>query len=350
LHHYNELTLAPEANKARFLGLWDQIATHYKNQPQNVIFELLNEPEGKIEPFWNEYAASALAVVRKTNPKRTVIIGPTGWNSADKLAELKLPNDSNLIVTFHNYTPFEFTHQGAEWASPVPATGVTWPAKVNVSLRPPWQNWSWDSLVTPGGGGIEVTYNKGWAGLYLHSDSPANGYSSLRVKTDRGIKLAVSCLNNTDGAKGKNFPIETQSGVELSVPLSSCGDGGAFKDLMIQNGSAEAQAKITFQTLELVGDNRVSGFLTDAQGQIRDYLETAVRWGKVNNRPLFMGEFGSYSKGDMASRVRWTKFTREEAEKRGIGWAYWEFNGGFGAWDPKAKVWRDDLRQALTGK
>jgi endoglucanase len=350
LHHFNELTLSPESNKARFLGLWDQIATHYQKQPQNVIFELLNEPNDKLEPFWNEYAAAALAVVRKTNPKRTVIIGPTGWNTAEKLAELKVPNDPNLIVTFHNYTPFEFTHQGAEWASPVPAIGVTWPAKANVSLRPPWQNWSWDSLVTPISGGIEVTYNKAWAGLYLHSDTPANGFSSLRVKTDRAIKLHVSCFNNVENAKGKTFPIETRSGVELSVPLSSCGDGAAFKDLMIQNGLPDPQAKVTFQTLELVGDKRVSGFLTDAQGQIRDYLETAVRWGKSNNRPLFMGEFGSYNKGDIASRVRWTEFTRKESEKRGISWAYWEFNGGFGAWDPKAKVWRDDLRKSLVGK
>jgi endoglucanase len=350
LHHYNGLTLSPEANKARFLGLWNHIATHYKNQPQNVIFELLNEPEGKLEPFWNEYAAAALAEVRKTNPNRTVIIGPTGWNSADKLVDLKLPNDSNLIVTFHNYTPFEFTHQGADWVNPVPPTGTVWPPKQNVTLRPPWQNWSWDSVVTPTNAGLEVTYNKAWAGLYLHSDAPVSGYSSVRFKTDRAIRLLVSCFNNVDGAKARNFAIETQAAVEASVTLSSCGDGKAFKDLMLQNGSLDAQAKLTFQTLELVGTNISSGFLTDAQGQIRDYLETAAKWAKANNRPLFMGEFGSFDKGDMASRVRWTKFTREESERLGIRWAYWEFNGGFGAWDPKTKVWRDELRKALLGR
>jgi endoglucanase len=350
LHHYDELTLSPEANRARFLGLWDQIAKHYQKQPQNVIFELLNEPNDKLEPFWNEYAAAALAVVRKSNPNRTVIIGPNGWNSADKLTDLKVPNDPNLIVTFHNYTPFEFTHQGADWVSPVPKVGTSWPPATNASLRPPWQNWSWDSQVTPVSGGIEVTYNKAWAGLYLHSDTPASGYSSLRVKTNRSIKLHVSCFNNANNAKGKTFPVETRAGVELSVPLSSCGDGAAFKDLMIQNGLPDPQAKVTFQTLELVGDKRVSGFLTDAQGQIRDYLETAVRWGKANNRPLFMGEFGSLDKGEMASRARWTEFTRKEAEKRGISWAYWEFDGGFGIWDAKAKVWRAELRTALTGK
>jgi endoglucanase len=350
LHHFNELTLSPEANKARFLGLWDQIAKHYQKQPQNVIFELLNEPNDKLEPFWNEYAAAALAVVRKSNPNRTVIIGPNGWNSADRLADFKVPNDPNLIVTFHNYTPFEFTHQGADWVSPIPKVGTTWPSATNASLRPPWQNWSWDSQVTPTAAGIEIEYKKAWAGAYFHSDTAASGYSSLRLKTNRAIKLTVSCLNNSNGAKPKSFPIETQAGIVLEVPLTSCGDGKAFKDLMIQSNLPDAQPRFTLQTLELVGPKGSDGFISDAQGEIRAYLETASKWGKANNRPLFMGEFGSLDKGDMASRARWTAFTRSEAEKRGISWGYWEFDGGFGIWDANAKVWRPDLRKALTGK
>jgi endoglucanase len=350
LHHYNELTLSPEANKARFLGLWDQIAKHYQPQPQNLIFELLNEPNDKLEPFWNEYAAAALSVVRKSNPNRTVIIGPNGWNSADRLADLKVPNDPNLIVTFHNYTPFEFTHQGADWVSPIPKTGAGWPPASNATLRPPWQNWSWDSQVTPTASGIEVEYKKGWAGAYFHSDTAASGYSSLRLKTDRTVKLLLSCFNNSNGAKARALPIETQVGTVLEVPLTSCGDGKAFKDLIIQSSLPDAQAKFMVQTLELIGPNGTDGFISDAQGQIRAYLETASGWGKANNRPMFMGEFGSLNKGEMASRVRWTEFTRVEAERRGISWAYWEFNGNFGAWDPKAKVWRTDLRKALTDR
>jgi endoglucanase len=349
LHHYDELIATPEAHRERFLGLWDQIARHYQKQPQNVIFELLNEPNEKLEPFWNEYAAAALAAVRKSNPNRTVIIGPNGWNSADKLADLKVPNDPNLIVTFHNYTPFEFTHQGADWVSPVPKTGASWPPATNATLRPPWQNWSWESQVTPTANGIEIEYKKGWAGAYFHSDTAAIGYSSLRLKTDRAVKLIVSCFNNSNGAKAKAFPVETQVGTVLEVPLTSCGDGKAFKDLMIQSNLPDAQPKFTLQTLELVGATGTEGFISDAKGQIRAYLESASRWGKANNRPILMGEFGSYDKGEMASRVRWTKFTGEEAEKRGISWAYWEFNGGFGVWDPKAKVWRPELRQALMG-
>jgi endoglucanase len=33
----------------------------------------------------------------------------------------------------------------------------------------------------------------------------------------------------------------------------------------------------------------------------------------------------------MDDRVAWTAFVRQEAERRGFSWAYWEFDAGFGA-------------------
>ena len=348
MHHYDELIAQPEANKARFLGLWGQIAARYKSQPASVLFELHNEPNDKLEPFWNQYAGEALAIVRKSNPKRTVIIGPNGWNSADRLSDLKLPNDENLIVTFHNYTPFEFTHQGATWISPVLPVGIGWPG-VGVDFRPPWQNWSWDSVITPSSAGIEVTHNKPGGVFYLHRNNPASNDSSLRLKTDRAVTLSVSCFNNEGATQNsaKNFPLQTQAGVLQVVPLSACGDGTAFKDLFIENKGDSPQTKVVFQTLELSGPGGNDSVLTDSQGQVRTYLELAANWGKANKRPLFMGEFGSFELGEMASRVRWTKFTRSEAEKLGISWGYWDFNGSFGVFDPVKKVWRTELRDAL---
>jgi hypothetical protein len=70
-----------------------------------------------------------LAIVRQTNPTRRVIIGPTQWNSREKLDTLKLPeNDRNILVTFHYYDPFHFTHQGATWAGEEvkKLSGITW--------------------------------------------------------------------------------------------------------------------------------------------------------------------------------------------------------------------------------
>jgi len=56
-----------------------------------------------------------LAVVRESNPTRYVIIGPGHWNNLNYLSQLMLSDDPHLVVTFHYYDPFQFTHQGAEW-------------------------------------------------------------------------------------------------------------------------------------------------------------------------------------------------------------------------------------------
>ncbi|MEN2984625.1 MAG: glycoside hydrolase family 5 protein [Dictyoglomaceae bacterium] len=218
IHHYEEIMQEPEKHKERFLKLWEQISEHYKDYPETLYFELLNEPCMNLKSnLWNEYLMEAIKIVRKTNPTRKIIIGPTDWNNIYRLNELKIPQgDKNIIVTFHYYNPFNFTHQGAEWVNPSPPVGVKW-------------------LGT------------------------------------------------------------------------------------------EAEKKAIERELDMV-----------------------VEWSKRNgNPPLYMGEFGAYSKADMESRVRWTSFVARSAEKRGIAWSYWEFCSGFGIYDPLNKKWRIDLLKAL---
>lgn len=117
VHHYDEMNREPAAHAERLAGLWTQIAERYQKQPDSVYFELLNEPHGELtDERWNELFPKLLAIVRKSNPTRPVVIGPGGWNSLGHLDKLKLPEDDrNLIATFHYYSPFEFTHQGAHW-------------------------------------------------------------------------------------------------------------------------------------------------------------------------------------------------------------------------------------------
>jgi endoglucanase len=218
IHHYDELYDAPEQNEERFLALWRQIATRYADQPESVVFELLNEPRNPLTPEkWNALFPKALAVVRESNPTRAVIVGPGNWNNIDSLAKLELPKDDRLIVTVHYYSPFHFTHQGASWAE-----------------------------------GADQ-----WLGTKWGSDAD---------------KAAVA------------------------------------KD-----------------------------------------LEKAAAWGREHHRPLFLGEFGAYSRADMDSRAKWTSFVTSEAERLGMSWAYWEFGSGFGAYDPQNNEWREPLKQALIG-
>ena len=219
MHHYDEIMKKPEEHRARFLAMWEQIARHYKDYPAALSFELLNEPHGKLTAQkWNRLLAEAIAVVRRTNPTRKIVVGPVGWNSIDKLDSLELPKgDPNLIVTFHYYNPFRFTHQGASWV-------------------------------------------------------------------------------------GK-------------------------------------------QSQEWLG-TKWTGTMAQKQAVVRD-LNKAIGWAVEHRRPIFLGEFGAYSKADLKSRARWTRFVAAEALKRKIGFAYWEFCSGFGVYDAKRGQWVGPLKEAL---
>jgi endoglucanase len=105
--------------KPKLLAFWQQVAPHYKDTPNSVTFELLNEPHGLISnQEWNSLFSALLAIVRETNPTRNIVIGPGVWNSRSALKDLVLPgDDGHIIVTFHYYEPLLFTHQGAPWAS-----------------------------------------------------------------------------------------------------------------------------------------------------------------------------------------------------------------------------------------
>jgi endoglucanase len=210
----------PDANADRFVAIWKQIAAHYKDAPSSILFELLNEPNGKLDaPHWNALLAKTLAVVRLTNPSRVVIVGPVAWNGIGVLPKLVLPEtDQDLLVTVHFYNPFHFTHQGA------------------------------------------------------------------------------SC------AEGSNAWLGTTWGTD-----------------------ADKKA-------------------------VTDSFDTAATWGADHHRPMYLGEFGAYSKSPLEGRARWTAFVARTAEAHGMPWTYWEFCSGFGAYDPVARQWRQPLLDALLGR
>jgi endoglucanase len=77
-------------------------------------------------------------------------------------------------------------------------------------------------------------------------------------------------------------------------------------------------------------------------------IDRAVKWSEENGRPIWMGEFGAYSKADIASRELWTSYVRAEAERRGVPWAYWEFGAGFGVYDRAKKAWVPEIKRSLV--
>jgi len=136
LHHYTQLSgdalpaqekpVDPAVAEERLVNLWRQIGLRYKDRSPKLLFELLNEPHGALNSeAWNMLAPKVLAAVRASNPSRAVLIGPGEWNSIRELPNLRLPRDRNVIVSIHNYDPFNFTHQGIEYLPHPFPTGTT---------------------------------------------------------------------------------------------------------------------------------------------------------------------------------------------------------------------------------
>ena len=117
-HDFDQCSKDPDACEPKLIAFWQQFGERYKNAPNSVLFELLNEPHAPLDAArWNAMLTKLIPVVRATNPRRTLVIGPTQWNNLEQLPTLVLPRDDrNILVTFHSYEPFQFTHQGASWA------------------------------------------------------------------------------------------------------------------------------------------------------------------------------------------------------------------------------------------
>lgn len=214
MHHYDELFVDPARHTARFLAIWKQIAERYQSQSDSVFFEILNEPHDSLNATrWNALFPQALSVIRSSNPTRAVLIGTSDWGGPSSLSDLELPNDDNLIATFHYYSPMAFTHQGASW---------------------------------------------------------------------------VSGANAWNGTRWTGSDLEKM--------------------------------------------------------QIANDLRAVANWSKAHNRPVNMGEFGSYGlHAQPADRQAWTAQVARQAEEFGLSWNYWELYLGFGIYDAAKKTWNENL-------
>ncbi len=76
-------------------------------------------------------------------------------------------------------------------------------------------------------------------------------------------------------------------------------------------------------------------------------FDRAERWAREHGRILYLGEFGAVNAADLESRARWARCVVEEAKRRGISWAYWEFCSDFGVYDLGKRAWRQPLLEAF---
>jgi endoglucanase len=88
----------------------------------------------------------------------------------------------------------------------------------------------------------------------------------------------------------------------------------------------------------------------EEKAEIESKLTVAADWAMKNDRPIFLGEFGAYDKGDMDSRALYTSFVARTAEKLGFSWAYWQFDSDFIVYNIEQEAWVKPILNALMNK
>jgi aryl-phospho-beta-D-glucosidase BglC (GH1 family) len=80
---------------------------------------------------------------------------------------------------------------------------------------------------------------------------------------------------------------------------------------------------------------------------IRQAFLPVLEFSKQHGTPIYIGEFGAFSRADINSRVLWTRFLARYFEEQGFSWAYWEFSSGFGIYNPQTNAILQPLVNAL---
>jgi len=109
------------------LKIWPQMAAHYKERSEFILYEVLNEPHGIDLAKWGRIQGNVIQAIRAVDQKHIIVVGAANWNTYNDLASLPVYPDKNLIYTFHFYDPFLFTHQGASWTDQAAVAGIPFP-------------------------------------------------------------------------------------------------------------------------------------------------------------------------------------------------------------------------------
>jgi endoglucanase len=136
VHHYRQLDGDPldpgeglveeGVVEERLVSIWRQLAERYHGYPSDLVFELYNEPHGTLTVSrWGQLFPRVIAAIRESEPERTLMLGGYEWASAFALTTLELPDDPNLMATFHQYDPIMFTFQGSTFPNSASWVGTT---------------------------------------------------------------------------------------------------------------------------------------------------------------------------------------------------------------------------------
>lgn len=128
VHHYEAIMQAPDAHVDRLDAMWRQIAKRFRHHGDKIVYEVLNEATGELtnKKLYPINVRLLTTIRNNAGGEPWVILGGDEWGNLSGLKSARFPRDARTVLTFHDYGPFEFTHQGAEFTVQKYPAGKTW--------------------------------------------------------------------------------------------------------------------------------------------------------------------------------------------------------------------------------
>jgi len=258
-----------------------------------------------------------LHTLRHLGPAPDFTLGEAWWRTADWIVTNALASDLRVIVDFH-----EFMAMGEDPEGNQPRFLTFWRQAASHFRASP-SSVLFEILNEPCRKLTPDLWNQ-----YL-----AAALALIRQQNPtRTVIVGPAFWNSVDHLDQLQLP-EADRNLIVTVhyykPMAFTHQGAAWSDQrdkvgVLWQGTPEEQTTVT-----------------------RDF-EKVQAWATKHQRPIFLGEFGAYDKGDMASRARYTAFVARAAERLGWSWAYWQFDSDFIVYDIPNDRWVEPIHRALV--
>ncbi len=365
----------------RFVYLWRVLAERYRAEPTIIGYDILNEPvPTKSADQWQQLADKTVKAIREVDQHHIIFVerfnAIAGDWSENKERNFIRVDDPNVVYEFHFYKPYHFTHQNASFSDFVAREGwypdaqipeadwyelVTEARAESEPLPPGDSDWTllettpfvvndpklqvgkpflvcdqgegeahFDSLsltsirapekdvgANPGAAGDEAPLSetlfemdldtrRGW---YFWTED-GKGKAEF-VRKGHGDQSALSIKGTTGPANLGSDPHRffLEQGTEYQLQALARGEGLGKK--------ASCRIRIEFYSSESQVEARGKEYLQKA-------IETYLAWGKEQNVPLYLGEFGTIRESFLPGRggELWVRDMLDVLLKEQVHFAY----------------------------
>ncbi|MEI7731113.1 MAG: cellulase family glycosylhydrolase [Verrucomicrobiota bacterium] len=371
-------------NQNRLTALYRAIAEHCRQEPTVAAYDLVNEPVvSKALEQWRSLAVRLTEAIRSVDRNHLIIVERLNaikgqWKN-DENMNFFLLNDANLMYTFHFYSPIEYSHQTTSWTG-LPEDG-SYPDPI---IMPPsdttWCGASFGNAVLPAGDTDWKEYvgemflakdpkfmtaKPALVGASNHGSAWFGDFVVKEFDANRSL-LRVLWATNVTSMKNASFWSKNKSGKCQLAP--GAGPQGRSA-LEIQGTTDDSNYALNIYRFKVTPGHyyQLNGFMKGRQvspgarcmfrldfetspsgGRImtrnREYLAAELKqyldWGKRNNVPLYVGEWGLFKRcfdegkgglnwvSDMMSLLTEAEvhFTYHTYHETGFGLYYYDSN------------------------